>query len=130
MAFSGSWTTHMCSIIIMSKKILELLCRNHFFYRRTSNRQSTMVKQVYPYNFVVRDMIRKALHYRKLKYILLHIIKFIIFLLLSSWHWFFCQYSCAHLKASVTILADFGPEFNSPFRRRSKHQTKNHSAYH
>ena len=33
-------------------------------------------------------------------------------------------------EASVTILADFGPEFNSPFRWRSKHQTKNHSAYH
>ena len=33
-------------------------------------------------------------------------------------------------KASVTILADFGPEFNSPFRWRSKHQTKNHSAHH
>ena len=28
------------------------------------------------------------------------------------------------LKASVTILADFGPEFNPPFRWRSKHQTK------
>ena len=27
-------------------------------------------------------------------------------------------------KASVTIFADFGPEFNSPFRWRSKHQTK------
>ena len=27
-------------------------------------------------------------------------------------------------KASVTILADFGPEFNPPFRWRSKHQTK------
>ena len=34
------------------------------------------------------------------------------------------------LKASVTILADFGPEFNPPFRWRSKHQTKNHSTYH
>ena len=33
-------------------------------------------------------------------------------------------------KASVTILADFGPEFDPPFRWRSKHQTKNHSAYH
>ena len=33
-------------------------------------------------------------------------------------------------KASVTILADFGPEFNSPFRWRSIHQAKNHSAYH
>ena len=31
-------------------------------------------------------------------------------------------------KASVTILADFGPEFNPPFPWRSKHQTKNHSA--
>ena len=28
------------------------------------------------------------------------------------------------LSASVTILADFGPEFNFPFRWRSKHQTK------
>ena len=25
----------MCSIIIMSQKILESLCRNHFFHRRT-----------------------------------------------------------------------------------------------
>ena len=34
------------------------------------------------------------------------------------------------LKASVTIVADFGPEFNPPFRWRSKHQTKkNHNAY-
>ena len=33
-------------------------------------------------------------------------------------------------KASVTILAGFGPEFNPPFRWRSKHQTKNHSVYH
>ena len=33
-------------------------------------------------------------------------------------------------KASVTIFADFGPEFNPPFRWRSKHQTKNHCAYH
>ena len=33
-------------------------------------------------------------------------------------------------KASVTILADFGPKFNPPFRWRSKHQTKNHCAYH
>ena len=29
------------------------------------------------------------------------------------------------LKASVTIIADFSPEFNPPFRWRSKHQTKN-----
>ena len=29
--FLGSKTIHMCSIIIMSQKILELLCRNHFF---------------------------------------------------------------------------------------------------
>ena len=35
-----------------------------------------------------------------------------------------------NMKASVTILADFGPEFNPPFRWCSKHQTKNHSAYH
>ena len=27
-------------------------------------------------------------------------------------------------KASVTIMADFSPEFNPPFRWRSKHQTK------
>ena len=27
-------------------------------------------------------------------------------------------------KASVTIVADFSPEFNPPFRWRSKHQTK------
>ena len=33
-------------------------------------------------------------------------------------------------KASVTIFADFGPEFNPQFRWRSKHQTKNHCAYH
>ena len=33
-------------------------------------------------------------------------------------------------KASVTILADFGPEFNPPFRWRSKHPDKNHCAYH
>ena len=33
-------------------------------------------------------------------------------------------------EASVTILADFGPEFNPPFRWGSKHQTKNHRAYH
>ena len=30
-----------------------------------------------------------------------------------------------HLKASVTIMADFSPEFNPPVRWRSKHQTKN-----
>ena len=30
--------------------------------------------------------------------------------------WFF--------KENVIILADFGPEFNPPFRWRSKHQTK------
>ena len=28
-------------------------------------------------------------------------------------------------KASVTIMADFSPEFNPPVRWRSKHQTKN-----
>ena len=33
-------------------------------------------------------------------------------------------------EASVTILANFGPEFNPPFRWRSIHQIKNHSAYH
>ena len=33
-------------------------------------------------------------------------------------------------KASVTILADFGPEFNPPFSWRSKHQTKYHTSYH
>ena len=31
--------------------------------------------------------------------------------------------SCV-FEASVTILADFGPEFNPPFHWRSKHQTK------
>ena len=30
-----------------------------------TNGQSAMVKQVYPYNFVVGDIIRKALHKRK-----------------------------------------------------------------
>ena len=35
-----------------------------------------------------------------------------------------------YIQASVTILADFCPEFNPPFRWRSKHQTKNHCAYH
>ena len=30
----------------------------------------------------------------------------------------------SRVKASVTILADFGPEFNPPFRWRSKNQTK------
>ena len=29
------------------------------------------------------------------------------------------------MKASVTIMADFSPEFNPPVRWRSKHQTKN-----
>ena len=29
------------------------------------------------------------------------------------------------MKASVTIMADFSPELNPPFRWRSKHQTKN-----
>ena len=28
-------------------------------------------------------------------------------------------------KASVTIMADFSPEFDPPVRWRSKHQTKN-----
>ena len=28
-------------------------------------------------------------------------------------------------QASVTILADFGPEFNPPFPWRSKHQSEN-----
>ena len=32
-------------------------------------------------------------------------------------------------KESVTIVADFSPEFNPPFRWRSKHETKNHRAY-
>ena len=40
------------------------------------------------------------------------------------------SYRIMGYKASVTILAGFGPEFNPPFRWRSKHQTKNHSAYH
>ena len=35
-----------------------------------------------------------------------------------------------NVEASVTILADFGPEFNPPFRWCSKLQTKNHSANH
>ena len=29
-----------------------------------------------------------------------------------------------------SICYDIGPEFSPPFRWRSKHQTKNHSAYH
>ena len=29
-----------------------------------------------------------------------------------------------HTQASVTIMADFSPEFNPPFRWRCKHQTK------
>ena len=29
------------------------------------------------------------------------------------------------VKASVTIMADFSPEFDPPVRWRSKHQTKN-----
>ena len=32
-------------------------------------------------------------------------------------------------KASLTILADFCPEFSPPFRWRSKHQTKNDCSY-
>ena len=32
-------------------------------------------------------------------------------------------------KGSVTIVADFSPEFNLQFRWRSEHQTKNHRAY-
>ena len=32
-------------------------------------------------------------------------------------------------KASVTIVADFSPEINPPFRRRYKYQIKNHHAY-
>ena len=59
-------------------------------------------------------------------------------LLPDFWVSNFPQYFCFALqdklghvgvyKASVTILADFGPEFNPPFRWRSKNQTKNHSA--
>ena len=50
----------------MSQKILELLCRNHIFSTGAqTNGESAMVKQVYPYNFVVGDIIRKALHNRK-----------------------------------------------------------------
>ena len=30
-----------------------------------------------------------------------------------------------HSKASVTIMADFSPEFNPPVRWRSKRKTKN-----
>ena len=30
-----------------------------------------------------------------------------------------------YFKASVTIMADFSPEFNPPVRWRSKHKTKN-----
>ena len=41
-----------------------------------------------------------------------------------------CKDTIDVFQASVTILADFGPEFNPPFRWRSKNQTKNHSAYH
>ena len=32
---------------------------------------------------------------------------------------------CIENKASVTIMADFSPEFNPPVRWRSKRQTKN-----
>ena len=36
-----------------------------------------------------------------------------------------CAMDALYCKASVTILADFCPEFNPPFRWRSKRQTKN-----
>ena len=32
-------------------------------------------------------------------------------------------------KGSITIVADFSPEFNLQFRWRSEHQPKNHRAY-
>ena len=34
-----------------------------------------------------------------------------------------------HSNAYVTIMADFSPEFNPPFRWRSKHQPKNYCSY-
>ena len=37
----------------------------------------------------------------------------------------FLKYPEKSYKASVTIMADFSPEFNPQFRWRSKHQTKN-----
>ena len=45
---------------------------------------------------------------------------------LHDLHWFesAAQTRRSREKASVTILADFGPEFNPPFRWRSKYQTK------
>ena len=33
------------------------------------------------------------------------------------------------MKGSVTIVADFSPEFNLQFGWRSEHQPKNHRAY-
>ena len=33
------------------------------------------------------------------------------------------------MKGSVTIVADFSPEFNLQFRWRSEHQPKNRRAY-
>ena len=36
-----------------------------------------------------------------------------------------CKTLQLHNKASVTIMADFSPEFDPPVRWRSKHQTKN-----
>ena len=50
---------------------------------------------------------------------------------MDEWYCRFCiqgipskgnPYPC---KASVTIMADFSPEFDPPVRWRSKHQTKN-----
>ena len=36
-----------------------------------------------------------------------------------------CDFEAGDYQASVTIMADFSPEFNPPVRWRSKHQTKN-----
>ena len=42
---------------------------------------------------------------------------------------FLGEFKSEHCKGSVTIVADFSPEFNLQFRWRSEHQPKNHRAY-
>ena len=64
-----------------------------------TNGQSAMaVKQVYPYNFVVGDIIRKALHKRKNIYCYISFSSLFFFCFHYDSVRFFCQYSCVHLK--------------------------------
>ena len=46
----------------------------------------------------------------------------------NKWMWQYKKY-VTKCKGSVTIVADFSPEFNIQFRWRSEHQPKNHRAY-